>query len=105
MVMPMLRKALNILISILLLLPLFTGVGGSLHFSIYETASFQEPCPMDQCYPYMPKCPLCPSASSNNLILNQEALTYLPPLNSSYIQIISKILTDQGVIKSIFHPP
>jgi hypothetical protein len=101
----MLRKTSNILVSLLLLLPFFTGAGEFFYLSNNDTASFQEPCHMDQCNPYTPKCPLCPSVSSISLIFDQEGLIYLPTFNPSYIQIISETLTDQGFTKSIFHPP
>ncbi len=57
------------------------------------------------CNPLLPKCPLCPTANSANLYLIQGAEAYLPPLISFFISIPVAPLSDQGVVKSIFHPP
>jgi hypothetical protein len=67
--------------------------------------SFQKPCGMDECNPNMPKCPLCPSFSSINLCPYPEAAAYLPTPVSSFILLSVSSLSDQGVIKTIFHPP
>jgi hypothetical protein len=99
------RKALNIFISILLLLPLFTGVVGFSQPINKSPASFQKTCDMDDCNPYMPKCPLCPSSNSTIQLFHQEAAAYLPTPISSFILISVSALSDQGVVKTIFHPP
>jgi hypothetical protein len=101
----MLKKVLNIFISILLLLPLFTGDIAFSQMVSNGLPSFQKPCDMDHCYPYAPKCPLCPSSTSINLVFYQKAAPYLPAFNPFYIQITSETLTDQGFVKTIFHPP
>jgi len=101
----MLKKIINIFISILLLLPLYTGTFGFSSLGNNSPPSFQKPCDMDHCTPYMPKCPLCPSSGSINLYLHYEVGNYLPVLASSFILSYASTLSDQGVIKAIFRPP
>jgi hypothetical protein len=101
----MLKKALNIFISILLLLPLFIGEAGLFEAVSHASPSFQKTCDMDDCNPYMPKCPLCPSSNSTIQLFHQEAAAYLPTPISSFILISVSALSDQGVVKAIFHPP
>jgi hypothetical protein len=108
----MLKRALNIFISILILLPIVTGMfsdsgamNNALPFLHLLQSSFEKPCDMDYCNPLAPKCPLCPSWGSVNSYLLRESGAYLPPLTSSLIAIISSTLSDQGVVKTIFHPP
>jgi hypothetical protein len=97
--------------SILLLLPLLTGGGGFSQmfnndpFSLQKPCDMKKPCDMDHCNPYMPKCPLCPSLSSSNLYLHHEAGAYLPIPISTFILLSVSTLSDQGVVKTIFHPP
>jgi hypothetical protein len=113
----MMRKAINVSLSILLLLPLFSGefVSSALAKSRSSSSEicssdngansrFQKPCDMDHCNP-LPKCPLCPSSSSMNPYLCQGAGVYLPPLPSSLIIINPDALPDQGFVSSIFRPP
>jgi len=99
------KKALNIFISILLLVPLFAGDVGVFQAVSHASPSFQKPCDMDDCNPNMPKCPLCPSFSFPNLYLYHESAPYLPTLSSSFIFLNIDTLSDQGVVKTIFHPP
>jgi len=101
----MLKKVPNILMSILLLLPLLTGVGWYFQTISNTSHSFQKPCDMNGCNSNAPKCPLCPSSGSVNLYLNHEAGTYLPILSSSFMLDSVSTLSDQGVIKGIFRPP
>jgi hypothetical protein len=105
----MLKKILNIVISILLLLSVFTGGGGFLQPVSSASPSFQKTCDMtdcnSDCNPNRPKCPLCPSSGSANSYLNHEPGSYLPILDSSFILDSVSILSDQGVIKGIFRPP
>ena len=101
----MLKKALIIFMSILLLLPLLTGAVGFSQTVNNDPPSFQKPCDMDHCNPYMPKCPLCPSSSSHIPYLPNGARIYLPTLNSSFNLVSLESLSDQGFVKSIFHPP
>lgn len=107
----MLTKPLNIFISILLLLPLFsTGAIGFSQLSNNSLPSFQMACDMDHCNmdhsnPRLPKCPLCPSSGSIVPFLPNQIGDYLPPLASSLIAISSGILSDQEVVRAIFHPP
>jgi hypothetical protein len=70
-----------------------------------DPPSFQKPCDMNHCNPHVPKCPLCPSPSSTNLYFSQEMGAYLPTLTSLFILITIDNLSDQGFVKSIFHPP
>src|SRR4030042_6335993 len=79
----MLRKIVHVFISILVLLPFFTGISGFPQLANNYLPSFQKPCDMDDCdmdncNSHMPKCPLCPSSSSVNLYLHQKAGVYLP---------------------------
>jgi hypothetical protein len=101
----MLRKGLNTFISILLLLPLFVGEAGFFQAVSNASPSFQKPCDMDDCNPNMPKCPLCPSSSSINLYLYHETAVYLPTPTSSFFMVSVSTLSDQGFVKTIFHPP
>jgi hypothetical protein len=101
----MLRKGLNIFISILLLLPLFTGEVGFSQAIGHASPSFQKACDMDDCNPNVPKCPLCSSSSSIILYLDRKTIVYLPASTSSYILLNVRTLSDQGYVKVIFHPP
>ena len=101
----MLKKVLIVIISIHLLLPLFTGVSGFSTPISNSPPSFQKTCDMDHCYPNLPKCPLCPSSSPIVQYFYSDTGDFLPPLNSSFILISIDILSDQGFVKSIFHPP
>jgi len=62
-------------------------------------------CDMDSCNHNLPTCPLCPSTGSLSPYLPNEAGNYLPLLISSLIIITPKTFSDQGFVKSIFHPP
>jgi len=114
----MAKKVINALLSIVFSVPLFTGIFASAdlpmaYFSSSETCSgdykgeisFQKPCDMDHCNPFAPKCPLCPSWGMVNIYLLRESGAYLPPPTSSLIGTISSTLSDQGVVRTIFHPP
>src|SRR4030043_1226615 len=101
----MLSKALNIFMSILLLLPLLIGEVGFFQMVNNDPPSFQKPCDMDHCNPYMPKCPLCPSSSFMRLYLPNGTRIYAPTLTSLFYPISADTLSDQGYVKSIFHPP
>jgi len=106
----MLRKLANIFISILLVLPFFTGTYG---FSVMDgnlPFSFQKPCDMDHCdmdhsSPNTPKCSLCPTFNSPAPYLSGGPRIDLPTLPSSFILVSINTLSDQGVVKAIFHPP
>jgi hypothetical protein len=99
------KKVINIFISISLVLFLFVGVTAFPQLVNNDPPSFQKPCDMNQCNPHMPKCPLCPSSSSTIQFFHQEAAAYLPTPISSFILISVSTLSDQGVVKAIFHPP
>ena len=99
------KRIINVFISISLMLSLFSGVAVFPQVVNNNLSSFQKPCDMDDCNPNMPKCPLCPSSSSINLYLYHEAGAYLPILTSSLILVCVDTLSDQGFVKSIFHPP
>ena len=106
----MLRKIVHVFISILLLLPLLTGMPGFGQFANNYLPSFQktcdmDDCDMDNCNPHMPKCPLCPSSNSFIQLFRQEVADYLPTPTSSFILFTSGILSDQGFVRAIFHPP
>ena len=101
----MLKKALIIFISIILLLPLLTGAVGFSQTVNNDPPSFQKPCDMDHCNPYMPKCPLCPSSSSMSPYLPSGTRIYAPTLSSLFNPISADTLPDQGYVKSVFHPP
>jgi hypothetical protein len=108
----MLRKLINILISILLVVPLLAGTPGSFGLPPNDSdlqAYFQkpcdmDPCDMDHCTPALPKCPLCPSSSPFAPYLSSGVI-YPPILPSSFILVSINTLSDQGVVKAIFHPP
>jgi hypothetical protein len=106
----MLRKFINSFVSILLLLPVFTGASTSFAPIDHDPPSFQKPCDMDDCdmddcNPNMPKCPLCPSSNSFVQLFGQELADYLPTPTSSFIVLTLGTLSDQGFVRRIFHPP
>ena len=130
----MFTKIINISVSVFLLLHLLTGTLAFSHAGDNPSSPFQmcsrdnpprvnlqklsdmddsndhdvDHCnsnDMDHCNPLLPKCPLCPTANSVNPYLIQGAEAYLPPLISFFISIPIDPLSDQGVVKSIFHPP
>jgi hypothetical protein len=106
----MIRKLVNIFISILLLLPFFTGTYSFSVSSDNLAFSFQKPCDMDHCdmdhsSPDTPKCPLCPSFNSFAPYLSGGVRIDLPIFSSSFILLSINTLSDQGVVKAIFHPP
>ena len=113
----MMRKAINVSLSILLLLPLFSGVpvSSALAKSLPSSseicsrdnganARFQKPCDMDHCNS-LPRCPLCPSSGSVNPYLYQGSEVDLPPLLPSFIIVSPDAFSDQGFVSSIFRPP
>jgi hypothetical protein len=101
----MLKKGTNIFISIILLLPLFTGVGGLPQMINNGPPSFQKTCDMDHCNPYIPKCPLCPSSTSVTRYLPNGVAIHPPFLSSLFNLLSIDTLSDQGVVMAIFHPP
>jgi len=101
----MLKKGVNIFISVILLLSLLSGTVGLPEMVKGGPPSFQKTCDMDDCNPNMPKCPLCPSSGYTNLYLHDEAGAYVPTPTSSFILLNVSTLSDQGVVKAIFHPP
>ena len=106
----MLKKSVNIFISILLFIPFFTGTSGFSVLGDNLPFSFQKPCDMDHCdmdhaSPNTPKCPLCPTFNSFAPYLSGGVRIDLPALPSSFIVLSINTLSDQGVVKAIFHPP
>ncbi len=110
----MLKKSINIFMSVFLLLPLLTGMSGSYGESFlvqiflednHPQTSFKKPCDMDDCNPNMPKCPLCPSSGSTSLYLHNGTGAYLPTPIFFLIQLSVNTLSDQGFVKRIFRPP
>lgn len=101
----MLKATLNIFISILLLQHLFVGAAPFSQPVDQPYASFQKPCDMDHCNPYMQKCPLCPTSNSTIPLFHQATIFYLPAISSSFISLHEDSLSDQGFVKAIFHPP
>ena len=102
----MFKKAINLFISISFLFPFFAGITTFPQVvNNYYSSSFQKTCDMVDCNPYMPKCPLCPSSSSINLYFHHGVETYMPAFTSSPVLIDLYILSDQGFVKTIFHPP
>jgi hypothetical protein len=106
----MLRKLTHVFISILLLLPLLSGMPGFPQWVDNDLPSFQKTCDMDHCdmdncNPDVPKCPLCPSSGSFIQLFRQEMADYLPTPTSSFILLTLGTLSDQGVVRAIFHPP
>jgi hypothetical protein len=110
------KRTISSFICLLLLPTLFPGVlnyagmgsGSSPLFDLFPgkaQASFEEPCDMDHCNPYMPRCPLCPSSGSSTPYLRQVAGDYLPTITTSLVLVSVNILSDQGYITSVFRPP
>src|SRR3990170_3106718 len=109
----MLKRIFHTSIAILMIPSLLTGTvtfsamafPTAFHENGYPDVSFQTPCDMDHCNQTMPKCPLCPSSGSANLVLHLDGGLYLPIFASSMLSISTVVLSDQGFVKSIFHPP
>lgn len=99
------KRLIKTFISISLIVHLFAGVIVFPQAVNNHPPSCQKPCSMDDCKPNMPTCPLCPSFSSINIYPYHEAAAYLPTPTSSFILLSVSALSDQGVIKTIFHPP
>jgi hypothetical protein len=99
------KKSLNIIISILLMLPLLTGAEEFPQTVGSSVPAFQDLCHTDQCNPKMPKCPLCPSAGSTNLYFYHGLESYLPLFTYSLATVDFDSLSDQGFVRAIFHPP
>jgi hypothetical protein len=99
----------HVFMSFLVLLPFFTGASSFPQLANNDL-SFQKPCDMDHCdmdncNPDIPKCPLCPSSGSFIQLFRQEMADYLPTPTSSFILLTLGTLSDQGVVRAIFHPP
>ena len=109
----MCKKTFRAIITILILPSLFIGTVTFSSLALanlcpensYPNASLQKTCDMDHCNPNLPKCPLCPSSISVNPFLLQETDAYLPTPTASFIPASNDTLSDQEVVKSIFHPP
>jgi hypothetical protein len=104
------RKISHVFMSILVLLPFLAGVPGIPQLANNDHLSFQKTCDMDHCDmdncdPDVPKCPLCPSSGSFIQLFRQEMTDYLPTPTSSFILLTLGTLSDQGVVRAIFHPP
>jgi hypothetical protein len=104
------KKISHVFMSILVLLPFFTGASGFPQLANNDLPSFQKTCDMDHCdmdncNPDVPKCPLCPSPGSSIQLFRQEMADYLPTPTSSFILLTLGTLSDQGVVRAIFHPP
>jgi hypothetical protein len=104
------KKITHVLMSILVLLPFFTAAPGFPQLANNDLPSFQKTCDMDHCdmdncNPDMPKCSLCPSSGSFIQLFRYELADYLPTPTSSYILLTSGTLSDQGFVRTIFHPP
>ena len=101
----MLRKALNVFISALLLLSVSLATVGFSNPLENYAPSFQKSCDMDRCNSNLPKCPLCPSSSSLNAYLPNSYAIYLPTIFPLFNPSIGNSLCDQGVVRVIFRPP
>ena len=109
----MCKKTFRAIITILILPGLFIGTVNFSSLALaslflensHPNASLQKTCDMDHCNPNLPKRPLCPSSISVNLFLLQETDAYLPTPTASFIPTSDDTLSDQEVVKSIFHPP
>jgi hypothetical protein len=62
-------------------------------------------CDMDHSSPNTPKCPLCPTFNSFAFYLCNGVRIDLPTFTSSFALVSVDALSDQGVVKTIFHPP
>ena len=98
-------KGINIFISILLLLPIYSGMAGMTIAGTQGVAHFQKDCDMDPCFPHFPECSVCLSTCSMQPYLNKEIEKHLPIQNISYILVSVDIFSDQEFVKPIFHPP
>lgn len=109
----MLTKTINIYVALLLALSptgIFAGLcGGTVDFVLPGNViqlKEQHPCDIaDHCNPMAPKCPLCPSWTSLNGYLLHESEDYLPPPLSAFIMTQSETFSDQGVVRTVYHPP
>ena len=114
----MVKKIINICISILLMMPFLSGMvtplgAGDNLLSFFQTSQsgFQKPCDinscsgMTSCTPHIPKCPHCPSSNCIDHYFRNEMGIHLPPPSSSFILLSASTLSGQEFVKSIFHPP
>jgi len=114
----MAKKIINICISILLMMPLLSGMltasgADDNLFSFFQISQFdsQKACDMNSCNgmtsctPHVPKCPHCPSSYCIDHYFRNGMGTHLPPPSSSFILLSASTLSGQEFVKSIFHPP
>jgi hypothetical protein len=107
----MFRNFVHLFLAISLALPVatglfgFSGTAGGFPLMRPSQITFEAPCTMDHCSPFAPKCPLCPSWSGTNLFLFHESADDLPPPAPGVLTLTSNTLSDQGVVRTIFHPP
>jgi hypothetical protein len=98
------KKFTHIFLSILILWPLFAGTAG---FPLPDNSSlsFENLCGTNHCTNRSPVCPLCPTSGSFVPYLSNGSGIIFPVLNSSLTHTRDDTLSDQGVVKAIFHPP
>jgi hypothetical protein len=105
----LMKKILNIVVCILLILPLFSGIYSPLKAvqmgSPLLSAGYQKNCGMDACRSNLPRCPLCPSSNTIHPYISQETRVNLEFPVFSYILVSLDTLSDQGVTQPIFRPP
>jgi hypothetical protein len=106
----MLKKGLNIFLSILLPLTLFGAVAGfsqplGITPTSFEKTCDMDDCEMDGCNSQTPKCPLCPSVNSSVQTFHLELTDYLPTPAFSFFWCALRTLSDQVFVREIFHPP
>jgi hypothetical protein len=98
-------KVISVVISVLLLCPLFIGIAGSSQLHERDLPSFQKPCHIDSCFPHSSKCPLCTSSTTFMPYHHQQVGDYLPTLSLALLPLSDTRLSDQDFVKSIFRPP
>lgn len=91
-----------------LLLPLLTGTFNAQQ-AFDNKSLFQDHLKktddMNCCHSDNTPCPLCLTSNSIYSYLHNETVSYLPILTSSFILIELNSLSDQGIVKAIYHPP
>ncbi len=102
------KKEVNFFITIFLLLPLLTGTLNSIQ-TCEKDSFFQERFerlrPMECCSSNAAMCPMCLSSYSVVSYFPKDAGLYRPVFPSAFILLELNMLSDQGIVKAIYHPP
>jgi len=101
----MLRKAINILLLALVILPSLLGAHDFSQLGNIPGSRSQSPCDTCPIDPLMPECSHGLSFEEIDPFLHEVTESYNPKTLSSLILIASEAFLDQGFVRSIFRPP